>query len=74
MIVDTAWSEGYSVVVLVPVPEDADEWHGTVTFSHPILSANVSDNASVMISRVYGWQLFALVYFRIYGTLKFVKS
>ena len=43
MIVDTAWSEGYSVVVLVPVPEDADEWHGTVTFSHPILSANVSD-------------------------------
>ena len=74
MIVDTAWSEGYSVVVLVPVPEDADEWHGTVTFSHPILSANVSDNSSVMISRVYGWQLFALVYFRIYETLKFVKS
>ena len=49
MIVDTAWSEGYSVVVLVPVPEDADEWHRTVTFSHPILSTNVSDNTSEMI-------------------------
>ena len=51
MIVDTAWSEGYSVIVLVPVSEDADEWHGTVSFSHPILSANVSDNTSEMILR-----------------------
>ena len=74
MIADTAWSEGYSVIVLVPVSEDADEWHGTVTFSHPILSANVSDNTSEMILRSYGWQLCALVYFRIYGTLMFVKS
>ena len=42
MIVDTQWDGGYSVIVLVPVTEDITAWHGTVTFSHTIVSANVS--------------------------------
>ena len=42
IIVDSYWDEGYSAVVLIPVTEDYNGWHGTITFSHPVLSVTVS--------------------------------
>ena len=47
IIVDSYWDEGYSAVVLIPVTEDYSGWHGTITFSHPVLSVTVSKASPV---------------------------
>ena len=47
IIVDSYWDEGYSAVVLIPVTEDYNGWHGTITFSHPVLSVTVSKASPV---------------------------
>lgn len=49
IIVDTAWNEGYSAIVIIPVAEDYNGWSGTITFSHPVLSVTVSLLCSVCL-------------------------
>ena len=47
IIVDTTWNEGHSVVIPIPMTEDYNGWHGTITFSHPVLSVTVSKASPV---------------------------
>ena len=56
IIVDTAWNEGYSVVIPIPVTEDFNGWHGTITFSHPVLSVTVSRALINHSHRFWGFQ------------------